>query len=271
MCLLLSIAAAATIAAATSITQAQQPFTAAATLPQAQQSSAAAAYESDILSARPIRYLLGVGPGMMWYAHGGSFSPSCDCVFTGESDSRFHFAGEVLVQYPKLGIAYGVLLSYYDASYGFTRDETRRSVMVGDGADVDVDYRSTSDVRLQWLSVTPEFLWYIPRSAFFLQAGLEFGFPLTARYDHIETIRSEDVTYYDGSRENVLLPEGNIPGGDGLRLAASFGLGYEFVLGPAVALTPRVGAQLPLTAVSSTDDDWRVTTAFGLLMLHLRL
>jgi hypothetical protein len=228
-------------------------------------------YDSDIISARPIRYLLGIGFGASWFSHGGSFSPSCDCNFSDESDFRFHFAGEFLVQYPKLGFAYGLMVSYYDASAEFMREETRTSVVVGDNPDVEVDYRNTSNVTLRWLSVTPEFLWYIPRSGLFLQAGLELGFPMDATYDHKETILTEDITYYDGSTETMLLEEQDIPGGGELRLALAGGVGYELRVGPSVSLTPRVGLNLPLTAVSSVDDNWRVLTAYGLLMLHLRL
>jgi hypothetical protein len=230
-----------------------------------------APYESDILAARPVHYMFGVGPGMMWYNHGGSFSPSCDCIFDDAEDYRVHFAGELLVRYPKVGIAYGVLVSYYDVSADFTRDETRRSVVIGDDPPVDVAYRSTSNVTLRWLSITPEILWYLPRANTFLQAGLEFGISQRSRYNHIETIQTEGYTYYDGSTENVLLEERPIPGGDGLRLALALGAGHQFDLSPSLSLTPRAGVNLPLTAVSTADDEWRVMTAYGLLMLHFRL
>ncbi|MCB2206407.1 hypothetical protein KQI65_16810 [bacterium] len=233
--------------------------------------SAAAPYESDILSARPVRYVLGLGPGAMYYTHDGSFSPSCDCNFSDQSDTQFHFAGEFLVQYPKLGFAYGVLVTYYDVSAEFSREEVRPSIVVGDDPPIDVEYRNTSNVTLQWLSVTPEFLWYIPRSSAFLMAGLELGFPLDARYDHIEHILTPGITYYDGNTDNVLVEESDIPDGTRMRFAIALGLGYEIHLGPSVSITPHAGLNLPLTTVSSTDDSWRVTTAYGLLMLQLRL
>lgn len=247
------------------------PLAASAAFAQEQGRSASAPYESDILAARPVHYLFGIGPGMMWFGHGGSFSPSCDCFFSDEDGSRVHLAGELLVRYPKVGIAYGVLVSYFDVSADFLRDETRSSVVTGDNTAVDVDYRNTSNVTLRWLSITPEFLWYFPRANTFLQAGLEFGFSQRSRYNHTETIRTEGYTYYDGSTENVLLDESAIPGGDGLRLALAFGVGQQIDLGPSLSLTPRAGLNIPLTAVSTADDEWRVTTAYGLLLLHLRI
>ncbi len=245
--------------------------TAGAGYAQAQQPLSAVPYESDILSARPVRYLLGIGPGAMRYTHGGSFSPSCDCRFSDADDFRFHFAGEILVQYPKIGFAYGVLLSYYDVSAEFSRDESRSSIVVGESGDVIVDYRNTSNVTLRWLSITPEILWYLPRSGLFFQAGMEFGLPGKATYDHRETILTEGITYYNGEVENTLLEESDIPGGDGLRLALALGVGYEIQLGTYVSITPRFGANLPLTPVSTADEEWHVTTMYALLMLQLRL
>lgn len=232
---------------------------------------ASAPYESDILSARPVRYLLGLGIGAYGFLHRGSFSPSCDCEFSEEDGIRFMFGGEFRVRYPKLGIAYGVFVSYYDASATFTREDVRRSLVVGDWDDVDVRYRSTSDVVLRWISVTPEFLWYLPRSEFFLSAGAEFGIPLEARYDHVENILTSDITYHDGSTENLLLAEQDIPGGAGLRIALAGAIGYDFYFTPMVGVTPRVGLTLPLTSVSSADEGWSVLTAHALLMLNLRL
>ena len=228
-------------------------------------------YESDILTARPVRVLLGIGPGAMYYSHGGEFSPSCDCRFGGVDDLIFHIGGELLIQYPKLGIAYGLHVSFYDVSSEFSREETRASVVVGDNPDVLVDYRNTSDVALRWLSFTPEFLWYLPRSGFFFHTGLEIGIMQEATYNHVEHILTDGVTYYDGETVNTLLEEQDIPGGDRLRLALAGGIGYEFVVAPYVSITPRLGVNIPLTSVSQDDDSWRVFTATGLIMLHLRL
>ena len=228
-------------------------------------------YESDILTARPVKYLLGVGIGAYAFLHRGSFSPSCDCEFSDEDGISVMFAGEFRVRYPKLGFAYGIFMSYYDASATFTREEVRRSVVVGDDPFVDVRYRSTSDVALQWLSFTPEFLWYVPRSELFLTVGGELGIPLEARYNHVENILTPGYTYYDGSTENVLLEEQDIPGGAGLRVALAGAIGYDFFVTPMIGITPRVGLALPLTTVSSEDDRWSVLTAHALLMLNLRL
>lgn len=227
-------------------------------------------YESDILSARPVRYVLGLGAGSYFYSHGGSFSPSCDCKFSGESGFRAMVLGEFRILYPKLGIAYGVSIAHYDAGVTFTRDEVRPSVIVGDPSDIDVHYRNTSDVLLRWIAVTPEIFWYLPRSEMFLQAGMEFGIPLESRYNHVEKILSEGVTYYDGSTENVLLEEQALPGGSSLRLAISGSVGYDIWLAPSIALTPRIGVSLPLTSISS-QDDWNVFTGYAILMLNVRL
>ncbi len=237
----------------------------------AQNSMGFASYESDILSARPVRFIFGIGAGSYLYSHGGSFSPSCNCNFGDESGFRAMVLGEFRIQYPKLGFAYGVSVTHHDADATFTREEMRPSVIVGDPADIEVQYRNTSNVLLQWIAVTPEFFWFLPRSELFFQVGMEFGFPLEARYDHVESILSEGIVYYDGSTEHVLLEEQDIPGGSELRLALSGSVGYDFWLAPSLALTPRVGISVPLSSVSSEDDDWRVLTGYAILMLNLRI
>lgn len=230
----------------------------------------APAYESDILAARPIRYWLGLGVGAYAYMHQGTFSPSCDCEFGDGDGVRFMLAGEFRVEYPKMGFAWGVMLGYFDASAEFTREDTRSSVIVGDNPDLDVEYRNTSDVQLEWVSIRPGVSWYIPRSNFFLRGGFEVGVPLTSRYDHVERILTPGVEYYDGATENTLLGETDIPGGGRLRFALAASLGYDILLSPSIAITPRAGIIAPLTNVSSADN-WTVLTAHGLLMLNIRL
>lgn len=228
-------------------------------------------YESDILSARPIRYWIGLGPGALYFEHQGTYSPNCDCAFGGEDGVRFTFAGEFRVEYPKLGFAWSVLFGHADASAPFTVEETRESVVVGDEPDIDVLYRRESEVKLQWLRFNPGVFWYFPRSAFFLRGGLEIGVPLEYRYDHRESILTAGVEYYDGTTERVLLEEQDIPGGDRLRIALTGDVGYDFLITPSIAVSPRFGLAAPLGNVSSTDGEWKVLTAHGFLMLNLRL
>lgn len=234
-------------------------------------SASAVPYESDILSARPIRYWLGLGPGANAFLHQGSFSPNCNCEFRDQDGTQPTFAGEFRVEYPKLGFAWGVLFGYTRASAEFSVDESRMSVVVGDEPDVRVDYRRTSDVQLQWVSVTPGLFWYIPRSMLWLRGGLEFGIPIEYRYDHHEAILSPGVQYHDGSTERMLLAEQDIPGGDRIRLALAAGIGYDILVSPSIAITPRLGASVPLTTVSSMDETWTVLTVHGLVMLNIRL
>ncbi|MGB5075018.1 MAG: hypothetical protein WBQ23_12855 [Bacteroidota bacterium] len=231
----------------------------------------AEAYESDILSARPIRYWLGLGPGGYYFKHQGSFSPACNCEFRDQDGTRFAVAGEFRVEYPKMGFAWGIWVSYIDASAEFVRDSRRLSVVVGDNPDMEVDYHNASNVQLSWVSINPGVFWYLPRTQFFLRGGVEIGIPLDHRYDHIERILTDGVAYYDGETEHTLLAEQDIPGGDRLRFALTAGIGYDFYVTPSIAITPRLGAAIPLTTVSSTDDSWSVLTAYGFLMLNVRI
>ncbi|MCZ7555288.1 MAG: hypothetical protein M5R41_02645 [Bacteroidia bacterium] len=233
-------------------------------------SSGMVPYESDILSAKPVRTWLGLGVGGYGFWHNGNFSPNCDCSFGGEKGGAPMFALDVTRDYPKLGFAIRALLTYYDVSSEFSYEETRRTVIVGDEPDQDVRYRKTSDVTLRYIAFTPSFAWYFPQTPIYVQGGLELGFPLKYRYDNVERILTPDLVYNDGSSQMTLLAESDIPGGKSLRLAAALGAGADLQLSSMIMITPQVGVNLPLTTVSS-DDSWSVTTVYGLLFLKIRL
>jgi hypothetical protein len=227
-------------------------------------------YESDILSAKPIRTWLGLGFGGYGFWHNGAFSPNCDCSFGGENGGAPMFALDVTRDYPKLGFAIRALLTYYDASAEFSYDETRRTVIVGDTPDLDVSYRKTSNVVLRYIAFTPSFAWYFPKTPLYVQGGLELGFPLKYRYDNVERILTPDLQYNDGGTQMTLLEESDIPGGKSVRLAVALGAGADVQLSSMIMITPQVGVNLPLTTVSS-DDSWSVTTMYGLVFLKIRL
>ena len=227
-------------------------------------------YESDILAARPVRTWLGLGVGGYGYWHDGSFSPNCNCDFGGERGGDPMFALDLSRHYPKLGFAIRAKVTYYDVSALFEYEQTRRTVQVGGKPDIDVLYHKSSDVTLRYIAFTPSFAWYPPKTSFYVQGGLEIGFPLKARYNHVETILTPDLTYFNGENTVTLLEESDIPGGEVVRLALAAGIGYDIQLSNRIMLTPQAGINLPLTNVSS-NDSWSVKTAYGLIFLKFRL
>lgn len=231
----------------------------------------AAPYESDILSARPVRYLVGIAPVVMPFQHLGDFSPSCDCLFSGGRDVKAAFALEFSIRYPKLGFAIKNMVAYQNLSAEFSRRSTRKSVVVGDNPDIDVAYENSSAVNLRYLAVSSSFAWYIPYTQLFLSAGLEVGFPLKKTYDHIERILTPGVSYYNGATVTTLLPEEEIPGADRLRIGIALGAGADIPLSTVFTITPQFGATYPLTTVTSADKDWRVLTEYGMLFFKVRL
>lgn len=237
-----------------------------------------APYESDILSARPVRYLLAVGGGVLAYQHLGSFSPNCDCNFSGEKGTRALFGAEFSVHYPKLGFAVKGLLLYQDFSADFSYNVTRMSVVVGDDPDIPVQYLKSSSVDLQYLSLTTSAVWFFPYTQMYLSGGLEIGYSLTSEFDHIEEIKTPNVYYYDGSTKTTLLPKSEIRGADGLRFGLAVSFGVDITLSSRIFLTPEVGGVIPLTSVTSENNpqtvqqnNWRVVTERAMLFLKVRL
>lgn len=230
-----------------------------------------APYESDVMTARPVRYWLGVILGGNGYFHRGSYSPNCECAFSGESGARFSPGLAFIVEYPKLGLSVSFAAHYHDYSARFAYTETRNSIFIGNDPDSLVEYEKSSDVSLQYIRLVPSLFWYIPYTSVFFSAGLDLGFPLHARYDNRERIVTPGVLYKDGGSEITLLPEQDVPGGKNIKVSFALGVGGDLRLTTWLTLTPRLAASLPLSSVSSEDPSWKVLTVQGDLMIRVRL
>ncbi len=230
-----------------------------------------APYESDILSARPVWYLVAAGFGAQAYRHEGSFSPSCKCEFSGARDVMFWYGGEFSIEFPKLQLAVKAQLTYVDFSSKFERTGTRSSVIVGDDPDAEVEYRNSSEVQLSYISFAPIVAWFIGGSRFYTQVGLDVRVPVTARYDHVEDILTSGWTYYDGSTRYTLLGEQDIPGSDRPGFGVHAGIGYELIFSDRVIIAPELSAVVPLTAVSPDHPSWKVATQRFSVYLKVRI
>ncbi len=228
-------------------------------------------YESDLLEARPVHHYLGLMPGLIMHFHQGSFSPNCSCSFGDESGARLLPAIEYSVHFPKRGYAFALVAAWHDYSSTFTSTFTRTTPVVGDNPPILAEYRRESQVALRHIALTPTFIWYPGKRWFHLRAGIEFGIPITARYDHVEHILTPGVAYHDGETRHVLLQESDIPGGRALRIGVSLGAGYDLYLSDRVLLTPGVAWVAPVTPVSDLDDTWKVSTFQSVLLLKVRL
>lgn len=234
-------------------------------------------YESDILSAKPIRYFIGLGLGGLIYQHTGDFIPDpevCHCVFSDYSNSRFHYAAEFSIQYPKLGFALKFLLQYQNFAGKFQYQEEYLAVLPGDNKEVLTRVEKTSNVELAYFSVTPGFAWYIPRWPIFLLGGLEVGFPTVNEYDNLEKILVPDTLSYTPAGDTnkwTFLEKSGIPEVQSPRIGLHLGLGVDIKLTERLFVTPQAGATLPFTTISSTHSSWKVTSEYGLLIFKYRL
>lgn len=233
--------------------------------------SVPAPYESDILAARPVRYFIAIGGGVIPFQHLGDFSPNCECRFSGGKGLRPLFAAEFSVQYPKLGFSIKAQFTYQNVSADFVRRSSRTSVVVGDNPDINVEYENTSQVKLHYLAMSATYAWYFPYTQIFMYGGFELGYPVTYTYNNEEKILTPGVRYYDGNTTNTLLPTQNIPGGKIIRLGIAVGIGIDIILSSRFYLTPEVGATYPFSTVTSNDTDWKVMTERALLFLKFRL
>lgn len=228
-------------------------------------------YESDVISARPIRYFIGLALGGYAYQHLGEFSPNCDCVFSDQEKIRPLFGLEFSINYPKLGFAVRMLATFRDYSGQFQRTEFRSATIVGNNSDEQIEFRNSSNVHLQQINFLPSIAWYFPSTEAFWFTGFEIGIPLKWRYDHIEDILTEGFEYFDGGTTTTLLSERDIPGDGRLQFGLSTGFGVDVRLSDRFYLTPSIGITYPLLSVSTEDESWKVLSEYAYLVLKYRL
>lgn len=115
--------------------------------------------------------------------------------------------------------------------------------------------KHTIDARFQYIEVSPVLQLHnlISGSPIYFLAGLEFGFPLSMKFDY---------TYENliNSALNTTITDLDFPG-KATRLAIALGVGYVFNLSENTFLMPEASFRLPLTKVSSDKkyDSWTVS------------
>lgn len=233
-------------------------------------------YESDILAARPVRYYIGLGAGVLAFQHNGEFLPDpfrCNCVFSDKSETVFHYAAEVSVHFPKRNYGFKLLFQYLDYSGEFAYTFSRSALIAGQDTNEVAEFRKSSDVELEYFTLTPSFAWYIPKTLVFLHGGLEIGVPLTARYDNRENILTPGYSYDStGTKfEYTFLSKTDIPEVPSVRLGLHLGAGVDIKLSDRFYVTPQAGATIPLNPVSTQHDSWKVTSEFALVLIKYRL
>jgi hypothetical protein len=233
---------------------------------------ATAPYESDIISARPVRHLLGLTLGVYGFQHQGSFSPNCSCSFSGEKGMRPLIGIDYGIHYPKRNLAVHVGLQYQDYAADFSYAEQRLTPIVGNEPDTLIDYRKYSHVRIRLWRLSPSLEWYPTRSGLFLLGGIDLGYTIAARYDNLERIESPGFAYPPpgGGQGATLMAEQTIPGGKRLYAGLLLGAGFDLRLSDHFILTPRVSASLPLNVVSADDPSWTILTEQAALIMYYR-
>ena len=228
-------------------------------------------YESDVLSARPTKMYLGLLLQGGAVFHQGSYSPNCDCSFGPASIAAPVPGIEVLVLLPKRSWGVRLGIRALPASHDFTYTVMRPTPVVGEDQPIDASYRKSSSVDYALLLISPCFM-YLPSGedlAFWM--GPELRVPLMSHYDNIEDVLTPGVEYYDGATRHVLLPTSSIPDGARVGLALTVGGSWNIPLSSRFSLAPLAEWSLPLTRISSRDNDWKLGLLSGGLSLRYRM
>lgn len=213
--------------------------------------------EEDVL--RPVRLWprAGVLGGISINFHLGDLTTSCNCVFENGKGSG-----------PLVGISYehpidarlsivGALV-YQDFSADFSKPESRLEATKS-GEFVNVLFERTASITLAAVSVHALARWKTGVTGLHFSAGPTIGGTVSTHIGESQKLLTPGFVYTASNTDLSTFFNGDIPNRNSLRVALLASVGYDLPLGSNFFLTPEAGYQLPLTNISSTDDNWRAS------------
>lgn len=200
----------------------------------------------------------------------GDFSADCDCSFDGK------------VGLLKIGVAVGG-----DVTYVFSRTWAVMAKLYYDDkhttesyeADIEhpikynnsiiirpVRMQQDADVTLSYFTFGA-FLRYQPRlERWFAYIGPAVGYNLTGKIEQTQQIVTSELTFIEGGNEERIVSQKEIDQVSKIRAEGMLGVGYEYMLGPRLFLSPEFQVAFPITkvgkpgSVNDVNDNWRVAT-----------
>ena len=201
----------------------------------------------------------------------GNFSAKCDCSFEGKVGLLkigLAFGGDITYIFSS---EWGVIAKlYYDDKHTTESFERSKPFPIKYGNQViirDVKTEEKANVSLSYLTAGL-FMRYQPRlQRWFVYAGPTIGKNLSNKIEQTETIVTNELTYIEGANTERIVSQDGIDNRNNIRAEALVGVGYEYMLGPRLFLSPEFQFAYPITKITSgastsaPDGNWKVATA----------
>lgn len=192
----------------------------------------------------------------------GDFSATCDCSFEGKRILNVGLAvgGDITYVFSR---EWGVIAKlYYDDKHTSETLERDINTPIKYGQQViirPVRYEEKAKVTLSYLTFGM-FMRYQPRlQRWYIFAGPTASTNLTSKVEQTSTILTDELTYIEGGNTERIVSQDPIKDVKKIRAEGMAGIGYEYMLGPRLFLSPEIQFAFPITTVSS-DPDWKVMT-----------
>ena len=219
--------------------------------------------EEDVLRPLLVRFFVGPVAGIGYNLHLGDFQTQCKCTYSGGSGVGPN--GGLFAEIPiaRSWRVYGGM-TYSDLRADFTRQETRLEYG-SSGEFVNIQFEQTANVTLSYIGIQAMAKWMTGLGTLFVAAGPELSFLVGNHIKETERILTPGWVYKQNMQNQNIFLDGDVPSYRSNRLALHAAVGYDFFLSPQFVLSPELGFQMPLTTVTSSDNDWSAAS------LHLSL
>ena len=220
--------------------------------------------EEDILRPVPWRFHAGPYGGAAWVLSSGNFQTLCDCEYGSGSGLGLQIGG--FLDYPIaptisiLGtLGYRLLHPTYDKSQ--RRLEYVPDASGGNFVWVDFDLNTTLSLSLVELGAAVK--WDLPVRGLYVAVGPEIGVVIADNIEEVESIRTPGFTYDNNGRTEQTFMDDALDtyysDPVSFRLGVAGRIGYILPIHERMSIAPEVMMSVPLTPVTSTYSDWRLS------------
>lgn len=233
----------------------------------------------DRIIPKEMGLLFGVGPALQ----GGSFFSSCPCEFFDGRGARYAlgaFYEAEIIRDLRLGIS--GLLYFQNLKASYLEKETvdvfsEENVRVS-SANISVEH--VGKVDLFSIGAAPFIKWYLS-DYFFLKTAFSVSYIAGADLEHTQQFMQRTVKLSDNkigiikdaygnpvSSEPIILEKTSYPNINALQMSIQPMFGFDVPLSQAFSISPMVQYSLPLTTISKTGENFKISSWMFILELR---
>lgn len=213
--------------------------------------------EENVLRPMLVNMYFGPMIGIGYNLHLGDFITTCNCEYSG--GTGFGPTAGLFAEYPltKDWSIYGGVF-YQDLRAEFTKNETRLEY-AQDGSFVNVNFERNAGVTISYIDFQANAKWRTGFYSLYVSAGPSIGFLQSNHIKETEKILTPGFVFSSNRTNQTTFLDGDLPEKSFLRAAVHFAAGYDFMISPRFIVMPELGFQLPITTVTSNDNNWRAS------------